>query len=161
MYVDNATVAVLGLMGLVSLLNWGFILISLNLRQRNSNSLKTTGMAYSMTGVEDVTFTSSVSEQKNQVNTDRDQIKRFEVQSKSGGRNNHNNNSCLLQIYLLNSQDPVQNPIQIEVLPNERIYVLLERISQILGRPLVENNNQTQSPAVENLRQPRLYLNGT
>ena len=65
MYVDNAMVAVLGLMGLVSLLNWGFFLISLNLRQRNSNSLKTTGMAYSMTGVEDVTFTSSVSEQNN------------------------------------------------------------------------------------------------
>jgi hypothetical protein len=28
MYVDNAMVAVLGLMGLVSLLNWGFILIA-------------------------------------------------------------------------------------------------------------------------------------
>ena len=68
----------------------------------------------------------------------------------------------IIQIYLLNSQDPVQNPpLQIEVSPNERIHVLLERISQNLGRHLVENNNQTQSPAVENLRQPRLYLNGT
>lgn len=95
-------------------------------------------MAYSMTGVEDVTSTSSVSEQKNQVNNnDRDQIKRFEVQSKSGGRNNHNNNSCLpLQIYLLNSQDPVQNPpIQIEVLPNESFHYTSELTDGKLLRP--------------------------
>ena len=68
MYVDNAMVAVLGLMGLVSLLNWGFILISIIYNKRNGNSLKTTGMAYSMTDVEDVTFTSSVSEQNNDDN---------------------------------------------------------------------------------------------
>ena len=68
MYVDNAMVAVLGLMGLVSLLNWGFILISIIYNTRNGGSLKTTGMAYSMTDVEDVTFTSSVSEQNNDDN---------------------------------------------------------------------------------------------
>jgi hypothetical protein len=55
MYVDNAMVAVLGLMGLVSLLNWGFILISdINILIMVVHLLKTTGMAYSMTGVEDV-----------------------------------------------------------------------------------------------------------
>merc|ERR1712166_1352572 len=66
MYVDNAVVAVLGLMGLVSLLNWGFILISdINILIMVVHLLKTTGMAYSMTGVEDDSFTSSVSEQNN------------------------------------------------------------------------------------------------
>ena len=65
MYVDNATVAVLGLIGLVSLLNWGFILISDITNINNGSSLqKTTDVAYSTTDVEDVTFTSSVSEQK-------------------------------------------------------------------------------------------------
>ena len=57
MYVDNAMVAVLGLMGLVSLLNWGFILISIIYN-------RSTGVAQTTTDVEDVTFTSSVNEQK-------------------------------------------------------------------------------------------------
>jgi len=57
MYVDNAMVAVLGLMGLVSLLNWGFILISIIYN-------RSTGVAQTTTDVKDVTFTSSVSEQK-------------------------------------------------------------------------------------------------
>ena len=35
MYVDNAPVAVLGLMGLVSLLNWGFFLISKSINNKN------------------------------------------------------------------------------------------------------------------------------
>ena len=45
MYVDNAVVAVLGLMGLVSLLNWGFILISdmKNIKNGSSFIKKTTG----------------------------------------------------------------------------------------------------------------------
>ena len=64
MYVDNATVAVLGLIGLVSLLNWGFILMSIIYNARNGNSLKTTGVAQTTTGVEDDLSTSSVREQK-------------------------------------------------------------------------------------------------
>jgi serine/threonine protein kinase len=51
--------------------------------------------------------------------------------------------------------------VGVEATHDEVIQVVLERVSNVLGRPLVEGqNNQTISLAVQNLRRPRLYMNG-
>ena len=67
-----------------------------------------------------------------------------------------------LVVYLINAYQPVQgDPVQVEVSGDEQVSVLLERVSIMLGRPLVDMGTTAQTPAVQNLRRPRLYLNGT
>jgi serine/threonine protein kinase len=66
---------------------------------------------------------------------------------------------------LINSYAPVKGaPITIEADQEEPIQVVFERVAKVLGRNLVETNNtnhQQPSLAVQQLRQPRLYLNGS
>ena len=67
-----------------------------------------------------------------------------------------------LVICLINSYAPVKgDPVTVDAEEDEQIQVLLDRLATALGRPLVALSTlQTPSPAVEQLRQPRLYLNG-
>ena len=66
-------------------------------------------------------------------------------------------------VFLINATHPIKgDPVQIEVSGEEQVQVLLERVSKTLGRPLVDMGMfLNSSPAIQALRLPRLYLNGT
>ena len=66
-------------------------------------------------------------------------------------------------VFLINAAHPIKgDPVQIEVSGEELVNVLLERVSKTLGRPLVDMGMfLNSSQAIQALRLPRVYLNGT
>jgi hypothetical protein len=68
-----------------------------------------------------------------------------------------------VMVFLVNATHPIKgSPVQIEVSEEEQVHVLLERVSKTLGRPLVDMGTvSSSSQAIQSLRLPRLYLNGT